>query len=68
MIDSSCNRCHMESPKFTKMSFFNLEMICPECDEKERAHPKYEEARRLEGEECLNGNMNYPGIGKPNEL
>lgn len=64
----NCDRCHVESPRFTKMSFFNMDTICPECEEKEKAHPQYEEARRVEREACLNGDMNYPGIGKPENL
>jgi len=45
-----------------------MDTICPECEVKEKAHPKYEEAREKEREECLKGNMNYPGIGKPENL
>jgi hypothetical protein len=63
-----CDRCHTESPRFTKMSFFNMDTICPECEEIEKAHPDYELARKVEREACLNGNMNYPGIGLPKDL
>ena len=50
------------------MSFFNTEMICFQCDEAERAHPLYDEARAAELRETLAGNYNYEGIGCPPEL
>jgi len=50
------------------MSFFNTDMICPECEAKEKAHPDYELARKVERAECLKGNLNYPGIGLPRDM
>lgn len=47
---------------------FNTEMICMDCKSKERKHPKYEEAREAERQAVLNGNYNFEGIGKPNDL
>lgn len=58
----SCDRCKIETT-LTKMSWFNLDMICMKCCEKEKDHPKYEEAKRVELEECIKGNMNFKGIG-----
>lgn len=50
------------------MSRFNTDIICSPCEEKEKAHPAYAEAARVELEECLKGNYNYKGIGKPEDL
>ncbi len=62
-----CDRCGETSGAFT-MSRFNTEMICLQCDEKERAHPEYERAREVEHAQVMAGNYNYPGIGKPEDL
>ncbi len=43
-------------------------MICTACDAKERKHPQYERAVRIETEEVLKGNLNYEGIGLPQDL
>ena len=43
-------------------------MICTSCDTKERKHPDYERAVRIETEQVLKGNLNYEGIGLPREL
>ena len=50
------------------MSRFNEDIICPECETKERAHPKYREAADAELAEVKKGNYNYKGIGKPADL
>jgi hypothetical protein len=63
----NCDRCKKETKVHT-MSMFNTEEICMECAKKERAHSKYEEARREELEEIRRGNFNFPGIGKPHLL
>lgn len=60
----NCQRCNKETNTFTG-SYFNTEMICTECDEIERLHPLYEEAKRVEFEEVCRGNYNYEGIGLP---
>jgi hypothetical protein len=39
-----------------------------ECKGEEEKHPKYQEAREAERQACLRGDMNYPGIGKPQDL
>ena len=63
-----CQRCGNQHPKSLKMSFFNEDMICPECEEKERNHPDYQKAKEIERQEVLKGNYNYGGIGKPADL
>jgi hypothetical protein len=50
------------------MSFFNTEMICMDCDDKERNHPDYAHARKIERGSVESGDMNFAGIGKPTDL
>jgi len=68
MIDKlRCHRCKEATPS-TMMSRFNTEMICMDCDDKERAHPMYAEAAAKELAAVKRGEMNFPGIGKPEDL
>jgi recombinational DNA repair protein (RecF pathway) len=62
-----CERCKTPTG-ITTGSWFNQEMICLECNEKERAHPAFETAKQAEREAVLQGNYNFVGIGKPQEL
>lgn len=62
-----CERCNNKTSS-TKMSYFNKEMCCPACIKKEREHPKFKEAQEAEMLECLKGNYNFEGIGKPEDL
>ena len=63
-----CDRCGRETTG-TTMSWFNTEIICLDvCDPEERAHPMFEEARRIETEHTLNGDTHFPGIGLPPDL
>ena len=64
---TKCDRCGNETIMST-MSFFNEDTICPDCEEKEKAHPEYNRAREVELAECKKGNFNFKGIGKPNDL
>jgi hypothetical protein len=50
------------------MSIFNTEMICIDCKEKEDVHPDYRRAKNRELEAVKQGNYNFKGIGKPNDL
>ena len=63
-----CQRCGNQHPKSLSMSFFNTDMICPDCEKKEKAHPDYAKAKEIEKQEVLKGNYNYGGIGKPADL
>jgi hypothetical protein len=45
-----------------------MDMICFNCSDLERAHPKYREAREAELEALKRGDYNFPGIGKPDDL
>jgi hypothetical protein len=62
-----CDRCGKQSISST-MSYFNTDTICPECDDRERAHPRFQEARDAELEACKRGDYNFHGIGLPAEL
>lgn len=62
-----CDRCHAEGNAFS-MSYFNTQMICPECENAERAHPDYQRAVDAEREAVANGDHNFEGIGLPADL
>ena len=62
-----CGRCNKETDNFTG-SFFDMEMICIDCNKIEKAHPLYEEAKRIEHEQVVKGNYNYEGIGLPSDF
>lgn len=60
--NGQCHRCHKEVGGYT-MSWFNTELICFDCSDKEKQTPKYKEAREAEAEAVRNGEYNFPGIG-----
>lgn len=62
-----CERCKSEAVSL-KMSFFNNDMCCHECLKKEQSHPKYNEAKEKEIEECKKGNYNFEGVGLPSDF
>ena len=62
-----CERCQSESQS-QSMSWFNTQMICPRCQKIESRHPKFEEAKQRESAQVKAGNMNYRGIGLPQNL
>ena len=62
-----CDRCYEDAP-VSIMSRFNTDTLCPECEVKEKAHPDYQRARDAEHQAVVNGNYNFPGIGKPRDL
>lgn len=63
----NCQRCHKPTGTTTG-SYFNEQMICLECEAKEKAHPQYEAARAAELQAVKGGNYNFPGIGLPPDL
>jgi hypothetical protein len=72
-MGNSCKRCNNKRcggkpPPSLSMSMFNTQMICPECEVIERAHPKFEEARNVEVDQLHQKNFNFPGIGLPHDL
>ncbi len=66
-IPSHCDRCKKKMSSCI-MSRFNTDMICGDCETKERSHPKYSEAKSVEEAMVRNGNFNFRGIGKPFDL
>ena len=63
----TCDRCGSESLSSTG-SYFNTQMICGECDRRERAHPQFANAQRVEGEAVRRGDFNFAGVGLPSDL
>ena len=57
-----CERCG-EATNTTTMSWFNTDIICMDCADEEKNHPKYQEAKDKELAEVRKGNLNYEGIG-----
>jgi hypothetical protein len=66
-ISGQCERCKGESTSF-KGSYFNAEMICMPCKEKEEKHELYQLAVQEENKQVRMGNYNFEGIGLPNDL
>ncbi len=65
---AKCDRCGCETT-MSKMSWFNEDMLCPSCQEKEEAHPDYAKAKAADNFFLINKkNYNFPGIGKPADL
>ncbi len=62
-----CERCFMPN-NVSKMSIFNTQMICPECQKKEEAHPDFNKAKQAELDAVKRGDYNFPGIGLPTNL
>lgn len=59
-----CDRCKKPT-NITTMSYFNTQMICIDCAEKERQHPDYQKAKDAEHAAVLRGDYNFKGIGYP---
>ena len=66
-MNGHCQRCY-EKTNITTGSYFNTQMICMECSEKETNHKDYQKAKDAEGEQVKNGNFNFEGIGLPKDL
>jgi hypothetical protein len=50
------------------MSYFNRDILCPPCKNKERKHPRFKEAYDAESAAVRAGDYNFPGIGRPSDL
>lgn len=50
------------------MSMFNTDIICCDCKDIERKHPKYAEAVQADVAAIMRGEMNFAGIGLPEDL
>ena len=62
-----CERCNKPT-HYTSGSYFNLQMICSSCESKERKHPQFQHALDTETQEVLKGNLNFEGVGLPEDL
>lgn len=69
LVGRQCARCAVPfvGVAYT-MSFFNTDLICLDCQEKEANHPRYKEAVDREIAACEAGDYNFVGIGKPGDL
>lgn len=56
-----CHRCSKPSTMYT-MSYLNTQLICMDCDDKEKEHPSYKDAKAKELQQVMAGNMNYEGL------
>ena len=50
------------------MSVFNEQVICLGCISIEQAHPSFPEALAAEEAAVRRGDLNFPGIGLPQDL
>lgn len=66
-MPQACDRCGDET-LVTTMSYFNTEVICMNCDKRERRHPGFKTAREAEEKAVRAGDYNFPGVGKPDDL
>ena len=57
-----CARCGGIA-KFVKMSWFNTQMICVNCQKVEERDPRYKQAKEAERQALKMGNYNFRGIG-----
>lgn len=61
LTQERCSRCG--SPlNIRTMSRMNEDIICMDCAEAEKSHPRYQEASEAELEQVRAGNYNYPGL------
>ena len=61
---SICDRCPKPT-NIVKMSWFNTDNLCDDCQRQEEAHPDFPYAKAVEHEAVLKGDTNFPGVGWP---
>ncbi len=66
-VKGHCDRCGQKA-SVTIMSKFDEDMICMPCKKEEKAHPDYQRASDEELKACQSGNLNFEGIGLPEDL
>lgn len=67
LIDGRCDRC-LKPVRALRMSMFDTDMCCQACLTKEKQHPQYKEACDAVHAAEKQGDMNFKGIGKPEDL
>ena len=65
--DGKCQRCYCVTDMHI-MSMFDVSLICIECSDKEKGHPRYPAASEAEAAAVRSGDTNFQGIGAPSEL
>ena len=68
MQRDNCDRCGGETHGKTIMSMFNQDVICTDCKDREKAHPKYKDAVEADNTAIKSGDYNFKGIGLPEDL
>ena len=53
-----CQRCGTQTNTY-RCSWFNEQMICTTCAEKEKKREDYQTCRKLEHEAVMKGNLNF---------
>jgi recombinational DNA repair protein (RecF pathway) len=66
-MSEHCQRCG-DPLNASIVSRFNTDVICLECEARERAHPRYSEAVAAERRALESGDRNFCGIGLPDDL
>jgi cytochrome c-type biogenesis protein CcmH/NrfF len=62
-----CDRCKEKTPDH-RVSMFNAEMICRECQNLEINHSQFEKARDAILDSISRGDYEFAGIGLPDNL
>lgn len=61
LSQEKCSRCG--GPLYARtMSRMNEDILCMDCAELEKSHPRYKEAVEAERKCVKAGNYNYPGL------
>jgi hypothetical protein len=60
----NCDRCSKPT-NVTKVSWFNIDTLCTDCQRQEEAHPDFTYAKDVEHAAVVKGNTNFPGVGWP---
>lgn len=62
-----CQRCG-EDAETLRSSWFNTDMLCPDCRQAEALHPLYAYAQQEAFIKAQTGNYCFTGIGLPQDL
>jgi hypothetical protein len=63
-----CVRCNNICKPGAILSAFDLEFVCLECNDLERAHPDYDRAATAAFAAVQRRDRSFRGIGRPSEL
>ena len=71
VINGPCARCGnptVDTPLDRRVSYFNKDLICMSCSDRERTHPLFVAAKEAEAAAVKTGDLKFPGIGCPPDL